>query len=77
MVAGARGFATAISPSGWNDCCPPTGATMIGVWYRTPKISALMSTLLTSTRRRGRSTNFRKPSRLARSVTSSSMPEAM
>ena len=34
-----------------------------------------MSTLLTSTRRRGRSWNFRKPSRLARNVTSSSTPD--
>ena len=56
---------------------PPIGATMIGVSYFTPRMSVLMSTLLTSTRRRGRSWNLRKPSRLARNVTSSSMPEAM
>ena len=49
----------------------------IGVGYFTPRISVLMSTLLTSTRRRGRSCSLRKSSRLARSVTSSSMPEAM
>jgi hypothetical protein len=42
-----------------------------------PTISIDMSTLLTSTSRRGRNWNFKNPSRLARSVTSSSMPEAM
>src|SRR5688572_11365224 len=50
---------------------------MIGVSYRTPRISVLVSTLLTSTSRRGLSWNFRKPSRLARNVTSSSIPDAM
>ena len=56
---------------------PPVGAIMIGEEYFVPRMSVDMSTLLTSTRRRGRSWNLRNPSRLARSVTSSSMPEAM
>jgi hypothetical protein len=37
-------------------------------------ISMVMSIMLTSTSRRGRSWNFRNPSRLARTVTSSSVP---
>jgi hypothetical protein len=53
------------------------GAIMIGLSYLKPKISVLMSILLTSTSRRGRNSNFRKPSRLARKVTSSSTPVAM
>jgi len=44
---------------------------------RTPRISQLMSILLTSTRRRGRSWKRAMSSRLARSVASSSTPEAM
>ena len=55
MVAGLRGpgdrdFAFLVERF-W----PPTGAMMIGESYFTPRISVLMSTLLTSTRRRGRS----------------------
>jgi hypothetical protein len=55
----------------------PVGATTIGLSYFVPRISALMSIWLTSTSRRGRSWNFRKPSRLARKVASSSVPVAM
>ena len=49
----------------------------IGLSNFAPKISTLMSTLLTSTSRRGRNSNFWKPSRLARNVISSSTPVAM
>src|SRR5262249_34649050 len=73
-LGGARGGDLA---SSWKDLWPPTGASTIGRAYFTPRISVDMSTLVPSTSRRGRSWNFKKPSRLARSVTSSSMPEAM
>ena len=53
------------------------GHTKIGESYRVPNSSMLVSTLETSLRRRGKSWNLRKSSRLARSVTSSSMPDAM
>src|SRR5450756_76815 len=56
---------------------PGVGAITIGLSYFVPRISALISILLTSTSRRGRSSNFRKLSRLARKVTSSSTPVAM
>ena len=51
--------------------------TSIGLSYFAPKISTVMSIMLTSTSRRGRSWNFKNPSRLARSVTSSSVPMTM
>src|SRR5271169_2568956 len=49
----------------------------IGESYFVPNSSIEVSTLETSLRRRGMSWNLRKSSRLARSVTSSSMPEAI
>ena len=49
----------------------------IGESYFSPRISIAHVDLADVDSRRGRSWNFRKPSRLARSVTSSSMPDAM
>jgi len=46
--------AAAISPSGWNAFWLPTGARMIGVFQVMPNSSVDVSTLLTSTSRRGR-----------------------
>ena len=53
------------------------GLMKIGESYFVPNSSTLVSTFETSFSRRGRSWNFRNPSRFARSVTSSSMPDAM
>ena len=48
-----------------------------GLSYLAPKISVLMSISLTSTSRRGRSWNFRNPSRLARRVSLLKEPSVM
>ena len=54
-----------------------TGAKKMGVGHSAPKSWTRMSISRVSTRRRERILNFKKPSRFARSVTSSSTPVAM
>jgi len=76
VVAGPRAARDGDLALAWKAFWPPIGASRIGVSWRTPRISQLMSILLTSTRRRGRS--WKRPCpRVARSVASSSTPEAM
>jgi hypothetical protein len=69
-------LATATSPSEWNAIWLPTGASTIGVSQTVPKSRMDRSTLETSTSRRGRIWIRENASRFARSVTSSSTPDA-
>ena len=59
-------LATAISHRDERRGCCRSARSRSGCHISRPKISTPVSILLTSTSRRGRSSNFRKPSRLAR-----------
>ena len=77
MIAGTRGLCYGNLAVGVEEFVAAGGHTKIGETYLVPKSSTLVSTLDTSLSLRGSSWNFKNPSRLARSVTSSSMPDAM
>ena len=70
--------ATASSPSSWKALVGRRSAPARSGWHRSRRtVPCAGRACSTSTSRRGRSWNFWKPSRLARRVTSSSMPVAM
>ena len=77
MISRAHGLGDSNLAVGVKRFVAAVGHTKIGKSNLVPKSCTLVSTLDTSVRRRGRSWNFKNPSRFARNVTSSSMPDAM